>query len=55
MTTTPASAPQRPQAPSKAPWQAYAEAKRAWLNQHPDASADEIEAAMRRIAEEFNL
>jgi hypothetical protein len=33
----------------------YALLKLDWLEEHPDASADEVEAAMRRIALELNL
>ena len=37
------------------PWQAYERAKREWLDQHPSASTEEIEEAMRKIAEEMGI
>lgn len=36
-------------------WQAYVDAKRAWVAAHPDATPEQYEAAMRALAEEMGV
>lgn len=48
-------------APAKAPpakqadWARYAQMKREWVDQHPNATPSEYDAAMRKIAKECGV
>ena len=36
-------------------WQAYEAAKRAWIEEHPGATPEQYEAAMRAIAKRYGV
>lgn len=42
---------ERPDIPEAERWRVYESEKRAWIAQHPEASSEDYEQAMRRIAE----
>jgi hypothetical protein len=46
---------QQPAIPAQDVWQAYEQRKAQFLRDHPTATADELEAFRRQLAEELGL